>query len=74
MALDELQQIAQARANMMMRGYEPLKLEMGFSFSQSLKRAQPPHATSRPPDDVLGMPFTVRVDMEGFTVLPATSG
>jgi hypothetical protein len=74
MALDELQQIAQARANMMMRGYEPLRLEMGHSFSQSLKRAQPPHVTSHPHDEVLGMPFTVRADMEGFTVLPATSG
>jgi hypothetical protein len=79
MALDELQQIAQARANMMMRGYEPLRLEMGRSFAQALERVQgqsmtsPPRMTSQPPREVLGMAFSVRPDMEGFAVLPVSA-
>jgi hypothetical protein len=73
MALDELQQIAQARANMMMRGYEPLRLEMGRSFAQALERVQGTSMTSHPPREVLGMAFSVRPDMEGFAVLPVSA-
>lgn len=64
MALDELQQIAQARAVMLMRGYEPLRVEIGPETNRQLGTAISEDGT------LLDMPVRVRSDMEGFAVLP----
>lgn len=76
MAADELQQIARARVNMMLRGYEPLRLELGRQFSEDVMRqlgpsryTEPHLKMPRPPATILSMPYTVRTDMEGFAVL-----
>jgi hypothetical protein len=73
MAIDPLQQIAEARAIMLMRGYSPLRLEVGIGFWRELCRADPALA-EHPPihgtvvSKVLDMPCMVRADMEGFAV------
>lgn len=64
MAIDELQQIAQARAIMMMRGFEPLKVEIGPETNRQLGRAISEDGI------LLDMRVTVRSDMEGFAVRP----
>jgi hypothetical protein len=73
MAIDPLQQIAEARAIMLMRGYSPLRLVVGIGFWRELCRADP--ALSRFSTipgtvgaEVLDMPCMVRADMEGFVV------
>jgi len=66
MAIDELQQVAQARATMLMRGYEPLALEIGPAFNRQLGA----HVSAE--GILLDMEVRVRRDMEGFRVVPAT--
>ena len=70
---DPVAEIARARANMMMRGYEPLRVEVGRQMYAEIKgeldlqssRYDPPVR----PTEVLGMPLITRDDMEGFAVL-----
>lgn len=65
MAIDELQLVAQARATMLMRGYEPLRVEIGPEFNRALSRAISTEGV------LLDMAVTVRRDMEGFRVIAA---
>lgn len=65
MAIDELQQVAQARATMLMRGFEPLALEIGPAFHRSLGA----HVSAE--GVLLDMEVHVRTDMEGFRVVAA---
>lgn len=64
MAIDELQQIAQARAVMLMRGFDPLHVEIGPETNRALGRAIGEDGI------LLDMRVIVRRDMEGFAVRP----
>jgi hypothetical protein len=68
MAIDPLQQIAEARAIMLMRGYSPLRLVVGIGFWRELCRADPALASTNGAE-VLDMPCKVTPDAEGFLVL-----
>jgi hypothetical protein len=69
---DVIGHIAHARAAMLMRGYEPLRVEMGqktfydlrMEMNLDMLHAGPPEGQI-----ILGMPIRVRADMEGFSVL-----
>lgn len=65
MAVDELQLVAQARAAMLMRGFDPLRVEIGPQTNRALGPAISADGV------LLDMPVTVRSDMEGFRVVPA---
>lgn len=72
MAIDELQQIAHARADMMARDYFPLRLEMGRNFANNLRRQVMGYTSHHSlPLIILDMPWKIRPDMEGFSVIPA---
>ena len=71
MARDLLGQIADARAQMMMRGYDPLTLEMGQATAREFAR-QSQIVNIDEGNEVLTMPITIRLDMEGWAVRPAT--
>jgi hypothetical protein len=74
MAMDELQQIAEARAAMMLRDYDPVQLVMGIEMHRRMRRRYPSEFTPAHPDTEarpLGMALTVKLDMEGFAVIPA---
>lgn len=61
---DIVQSIARARATMLLRGYEPLRLELGVQTAKTL-------GDSLAAADVLFyMPVVVRADMEGWAVVP----
>ena len=65
-AIDELQLVANARARMLMRGYEPLRIEIGTEMNRLL-------ADHIAPDgQLLEMDVRVRTDMEGFAVRPGS--
>lgn len=66
MAIDELQQVAHARAAMLMRGFEPLALEIGPAFHRSLG------AYVSPEGILLDMDVRVHTNMEGFRVVAAS--
>lgn len=72
---DILGAIAHARAQMLMRGYEPLRLDIGRAMLRDLQgQLWPFDATERNPrgeGEILGMPITERDDFEGFCVVPA---
>lgn len=70
---DLLGRIAQARAQMLMRGFDPLALEIGRSTVRELVpwMAGQDDLPSGAPEEILGMGFTIRDDMEGFSVRPA---
>ena len=70
MAIDVIQQIAQARANMMMRDYLPLRVTVGRAMWQNIRRDHPELHLEAPSPEIFGMPVTVRDDMEGFIVQP----
>ncbi len=67
MAIDELQLVAQARATMLMRGYDPLRIEIGPAFHRGLGAAVSEGGV------LLDMPVTIRSDMEGFRVVASDS-
>jgi hypothetical protein len=74
MAIDELQQIAEARATMMMRGHHPLRLVVGPAFWRGLASRQPDLAEVQRDigenvAEVLDMRVSVNPEMEGFAVL-----
>lgn len=74
MAIDELQQIAQARATMMLRGHFPVRLVCGPEFWRDFARKDPAlaevrHDIGADVAEVLDMRVTVNPDMEGFAVL-----
>lgn len=62
--MDIVQSIAQARATMLLRGYEPLRLELGPQTAKAL--GQDVSAA----DVLFSMPVRVRADMEGWAVVP----
>lgn len=62
--MDLVQAIARARATMMLRGYEPLRLELGVQIAKSL--GQDLGAA----DVLFSMPVRVRADMEGWAIVP----
>lgn len=64
---DLLGRIAKARADMMMRGYQPLQLEIGRKTLQELMAEG---AVDEVGDMILTMLIHVRSDMEGFAVRP----
>jgi hypothetical protein len=61
----EVQAIAQARATMLMRGFDPLRLEMGVETARRLS------AEVQNADVLFSLPVKVRADMEGWAVVPA---
>jgi hypothetical protein len=69
---DLLNAIANARAAMLMRGYDPLRIEIGPRIAADLKRVygdrvlEGPHGQS----ELQNMPLILRPDMEGFAILP----
>ncbi len=64
MAIDLIQLIAQSRANMMMRGFEPLCLTIGAALHRQI-------GDQISEDGVLlEMPVKIVTDMEGFAVQP----
>lgn len=70
---DILGGIAQARAKMMMRGYDPLRLEIGLAWWNELTHQVFLDCGAHLGGtgcEVLGMPTTVTEDMEGFAVYP----
>ncbi len=74
MAIDELQQIAQARATMMLRGHWPVRLVCGPEFWRDLARKDQTlqevrHDIGENVAEVLDMRVTVNPEMEGFAVL-----
>lgn len=74
MAIDELQQIATARATMMMRGHFPLRLVCGPVFWRDFARKDPTlaevqHDIGENVAEVCDMLVTVNPEMEGFAVL-----
>ena len=71
MARDLLGQIADARAQMMMRGYDPLTLEIGPATAREFAM-QMQIAAIENGNEVLTMPITIRLDMEGWAVRPVT--
>ena len=71
MAIDELQQIAQARATMLLRGFEPLWLDIGRDLARQIEARHPGLVNADLSASVFDMPFTIRDDMEGFAVRPA---
>ena len=71
MARDLLGQIADARAQMMMRGYDPLMLEIGPITALEFAR-QTGITISAAGNEVLAIPITIRLDMEGWAVRPTT--
>ncbi|HMO07035.1 MAG TPA: hypothetical protein PKD10_05225 [Paracoccaceae bacterium] len=68
MAIDEIQQIAQARAEMLLRGFEPLRILLGPAMARRLRRGHPEH-WSRHGEALLDMPARILDDMEGFAVV-----
>lgn len=68
MAIDELQQIAHARATMLMRGFQPLQVEIGPETNRALGGAIGADGI------LLDMRVIVRRDMEGFAVRPEPAG
>ncbi len=64
--------IADARAQMMMRGHEHLKIAIGEATLKAVMRSM--YNSGAGLDDrewdgpLLGMPLTVRSDMEGFLI------
>jgi hypothetical protein len=74
MAIDTLQQIAQARATMMLRGHHPLRLVVGPEFWREFAAGQPDLAevqrdVGADVAEVLDMRVSVNPEMEGFAVL-----
>lgn len=74
MAIDPLQQIAHARATMMMRGHWPVRLVCGPEFWREFAGRQPDLAEVQRDigenvAEVLDMRVTVNPEMEGFAVL-----
>lgn len=66
---DLLRRIADARAQMLMRGYEPLRMDIG---RVTVRELVPWLAEDGPAVEILGMPFTVHEDMEGFAIRPSS--
>ena len=66
--IDEVQLIAQARADMMMRGFEPLRILIGPAMARRLHRDHPQH-WDRDGETFLDMPVRRHDDMEGFAVV-----
>jgi hypothetical protein len=74
MAIDQLQQIAHARATMMMRGHHPLRLVVGPDFWRDLVQCDPTlqevrHDIGENVAELLDMRVNVNPEMEGFAVL-----
>jgi hypothetical protein len=71
-ATDPVQQIAAARAAMKMRGYEPLRVDIGRNFWMNLRRDFPEIIAGEVTisGTLLGMNFSIRDDLEGFCVRP----
>ncbi len=67
---DLLGQIANARAQLMLRGLEDLQVIIGTVTMDLLKKQAYPYAPYE--DQILGMPFQVCADLEGFVVMPCT--
>lgn len=71
---DLLGYIAHARAQMLMRGFEPLRIEIGSATLQQLRREARPYAPfdddGAEPPSILGLAFVERTDIEGFVVVP----
>jgi len=73
MAVDQLQEIAQARATMLMRGYAPLVCDIGRQYLAEMVRGQQVLTIPQALElwqDALAMRFNTRDDMEGFAVVP----
>lgn len=70
---DLLGQISRARADMMLRGYAPLVLEMGPATARVFRV----EAEIADIEDwlaaVMDMPLRIRSDMEGFAIRPETA-
>lgn len=67
---DLLRRIADARAQMLMRGYDPLHIDIGRVTVRELV----PWLAHQDgwASEILGLPYTVRDDMEGFAIWPAS--
>ncbi|ULB08742.1 hypothetical protein ORIO_02170 [Cereibacter azotoformans] len=73
MALDEFQQIAHARANMMLRGHRDLICLAGPRFFERCfpdGQVVPIEERRKSWEEAIGMPIAIRDDMEGFVVVP----
>jgi hypothetical protein len=68
---DLLGQIADARARMQMRGYDPLVLEMGPTLAQEFRRESEIADLDDWAAALWGVTVRIRQDMEGFAVVPA---
>lgn len=73
MAVDEFQQIAHARANMMLRGHRHLICLIGPRFFEACFPSDHPllsiEERQRAWEEAVGMPVVVREGMEGFAVI-----
>ncbi len=75
MCRDPMGLVAEARAAMLTRGYEPLALVCGPAFWRNLTRQDPAlaglaNALGEDIAEVLDMLVSVRPDGEGFVVIP----
>lgn len=68
---DLLGQIANARAQLMMRGHPAVTVLIGRSTLERLQREAWPYAPHE--EQIIDMAFEVRDDLEGWVVLPAPS-
>lgn len=66
--MDELQQIAWARADMTARGHHSLRVIMGRQMFGRLRQRFPADF-DHPRSTLLGMPYALHDDMEGFAVV-----
>lgn len=72
MARDLLGQIADARAQMMMRGYDPLMLEIGRITALEFARQSKIADIEDWAKAAYNLKIIIRTDMEGWAIRPAT--
>jgi len=70
---DLMGQIADARAQMMMRGHDRLVLEMGLSTARRFREESEITDIDDWCDAILGMKIIVRSGIEGFLVRPQSA-
>lgn len=68
---DLLGQIAHARAQLMMRGHEAVRVIIGRASLARLNREAWPYAPHE--DQIIDMDYEVREDLEGFVVVSRPS-